>query len=162
MKLAALFSGGKDSTFAVYDSLRKGHEVTSLISVVSKNPESYMFHYPNIRYTQHQAQSMGLNHVFQDTKGEKEKELEDLKKAVSGVKGIEGIIAGGLASKYQYNRIKGVTDSLGLECVVPYWEIDSEEYWRLILQAGFKVMIVGVACEGLDKEWLGRVIDGDA
>jgi len=158
MKLAALHSGGKDSTFAVYDSMKKGHEIKALISIISKNPDSYMFHYPNIRYTKKQAEVMGLNYISQETKGEKEKELKDLKRAIEKVKGIEGIIAGGLASKYQYNRIKSIADALKLETIIPYWNIDAEKYWNLLLAAGFKIMIIGVACEGLGKEWLGKII----
>lgn len=161
MKLAALYSGGKDSTFAIYDSINKGHDITALVSIVSKNPESYMFHFPNIKFTQYQAESMNIPWVSRNTKGEKEKELQDLIKAIEGVKGIDGILAGGLASKYQYNRIKAITDSLDLKCIVPHWETDPEEYWNLILSAGFKVMIIGVACEGLGREWLGRVIDSE-
>lgn len=159
MKLAALYSGGKDSTFAVLDSINKGHEVAKLITMDSRNPESYMFHFPNIKFTRYQAESMGIEQVFKDTKGEKEKELKDLEKAISSVKDIQGLIAGGLASNYQYNRIGAIADMFNLEMIVPYWKIDSEEYWKLILNAGFKVMMIGVACEGLGKEWLGRIVD---
>ncbi len=162
MRLAALYSGGKDSTFAVYDSIKNGHEVKYLISIVSKNPESYMFHYPNIRFTEYQAEAMDIPWVSKTTGGEKEKELQDLKNAIESVtKDVDGLLAGGLASKYQYNRIKGIADSLGLKCIVPYWKIDPEEYWNMILKAGFKVMVIGTACEGLGREWLGRVIDSE-
>jgi len=159
MKLAALYSGGKDSTFAIYGSINKGHDITALVSIVSKNPESYMFHFPNIKFTQYQAESMNIPWVSRTTKGEKEKELQDLVKAIESVKGIDGLLAGGLASKYQYSRIMDIADSLGLKTIVPHWRINPEEYWNMILKAGFKVMIIGVACEGLGREWLGRVID---
>lgn len=159
MKLGALYSGGKDSTFAVYDSMKRGHEVRMLLTMLTKNPESYMFHYPNIRFTQYQGDAMGIPVIFQETKGEKEKELKDLEKGIKRIGGIDGLIAGGLASQYQYNRIGAIAEHMGLEMIVPYWKIDPEKYWRLILDSGFKVMIVGVACEGLGKEWLGRVID---
>jgi diphthine-ammonia ligase len=160
MRLAALFSGGKDSTFAVYDSVRKGHEIKYLVTMASKNPESYMFHYPNIEFTQFQAQSMGFRQVFRETEGVKEKELADLRDALSKIRSeIDGVVAGGLASQYQYDRIKLVAKQLGLQVVVPFWKTDPVKYWELILSSGFEVMIVGVACEGLDKEWLGKIID---
>lgn len=160
MRLAALFSGGKDSTIAVYDSLQKGHQVNWLITMKPKNPESYMFHYPNIDFTSHQAKSMGIPQILQRTKGEKEKELADLELAVSkSVSESDGLIAGGLASNYQRNRIKAIADKFGLEFFSPYWNIDPEEYWNILLDLGFQVMICGVACEGLGKEWLGRIID---
>lgn len=162
MKLAALYSGGKDSTLAIYDSLEKGHSVDYLVTMDSKNPESYMFHYPNIKFTSYQAESMGINQIIGKTKGEKEKELEDLKATIKKAAGIKGLIAGGLASKYQYNRIKSIAESMGLKIIIPYWGIDPETYWKILLGLNFKIMITGVACEGLGKEWLGRVIDAEA
>ena len=50
MRLAALFSGGKDSTLAMHKAM-KGHEVVCLISMISENDASYMFHVPNIHIT---------------------------------------------------------------------------------------------------------------
>ena len=32
----------------------------------------------------------------------------------------------------------------------------------MCLDNGFRVMITAVACEGLDKSWLGRIIDEDS
>ena len=57
MKIAALFSGGKDSIFAMYKAMQEGHEICTLISIDSKNTESYMFHVPNIWITKLQASS---------------------------------------------------------------------------------------------------------
>lgn len=160
MRLLALFSGGKDSTFAIHTSLNQGHSVKYLLSMVSKNPESYMFHYPNIEFTSYQAECMDIPIILSQTKGEKEIEVMDMKKAIERVNNeIDGILAGGLASRYQYNRIRSVAESLGLKTIVPCWNMDAEKYWNSILESGFKVMITGVSCEGLGKEWLGRVID---
>lgn len=163
MKLAALFSGGKDSVFAVHDMQRKKHEIACLITMLPKNPESYMFHYPNLDFTRYQAQSMGIEQIFWKTPGEKEREISDLKEAISSVSDrIDGVIAGGLASRYQHDRIRKVCDSLDLQTFVPYWMIESEKYWRIMLNEGFRVMITGVACEGLGREWLGRIIDRES
>jgi diphthine-ammonia ligase len=163
MEIAALFSGGKDSVMAVWDSIRNGHNVKYLITMISENPESYMFHYPNVECTSQQAASMGIPHIFMNTKGEKEKELEDLRKAVARVRDeVSCLAAGGLASNYQRNRIRAIADAFGLKMLAPFWNMGSSDYWDLILSSGFKVIITGVACEGLGKEWLGRVIDRDS
>lgn len=163
MNIAALFSGGKDSVMAVWDSMRKGHNVKFLITMISENPESYMFHYPNVEFTSQQSESMGIPHIFRNTKGEKEKELEDLKAAVSRVgEDVDCLAAGGLASNYQRNRIRAIADSFGMKVLAPFWDIDSREYWDLILSSGFRVMVTGVSCEGLGKEWLGRIIDRES
>jgi diphthine-ammonia ligase len=163
MRLAALFSGGKDSAFAVLDSMRKGHEIKHLVTIASKNSESYMFHYPNIKFTKYQAEAMGIPQIIRESSGEKEKELQDLKQALADIRGdIDGVVCGGLASNYQYDRIKLIAKQLGLQVVVPFWRIEPERYWELMLSAGFEVMIIGVACDGLGKEWLGRIIDRNA
>jgi len=79
MKVAVLFSGGKDSVYSAYLT-KKENELACLISIFSENPESYMFHTPSIEKTKKQAEVMELPLIIQKTKGEKEEELKDLKK----------------------------------------------------------------------------------
>jgi ABC transporter with metal-binding/Fe-S-binding domain ATP-binding protein len=162
MKVAVLFSGGKDSCLAMYKAMQTGHEVACLISLISKNPESYMFHVPNIKFTKAQAEVIGLPLIQFTTKGEKEKELEDLKNAIIEAKKkfhIEGIVTGALYSEYQASRIQKICADLGLKCVNPLWHSNPEKHWEEILDNGFKVIISGIAAEGLGKEWLGKVIN---
>lgn len=163
MDLAALFSGGKDSCFAVSEVLRKGHTVRYLVTIFPKNPESYMFHYPNIRFTRLQAEALGIKHITRESRGEKERELKDLELALKPIRGkIDGIVAGGMASRYQADRIGKLCRGLGLKFLAPLWGIEPNRYWRMLLKSGFRVMITGVSCQGLGEEWLGRVIDPKA
>lgn len=163
MKVAVLFSGGKDSTFTVYECLRKGYDVKYLVTMIPENPHSYMFHHPNVRLTALQAKSMGIPLVVTETKGEKEKELVDLKKAVNSVKKeVDGIVAGGLASKYQIDRVGKICQGLELKVITPIWGVNPEKYWRMLLAAGFEVVMSSVSCEGLGKAWLGKRIDRKA
>ena len=55
MRLGILFSGGKDSTYATYLAKKFGHEIVCLISIFSKNKDSFMFHTPTINLTKEQA-----------------------------------------------------------------------------------------------------------
>src|SRR5665811_788348 len=96
MRLGVLFSGGKDSTFALHLAAQK-EEVSCLITVVSKNKESYMFHTPNIDVTVLQAEALGLPLVSVVTEGKKEEELVDLEKAIIDAKSkfqIDGVVTG--------------------------------------------------------------------
>ena len=160
MKLAALFSGGKDSTYAMYKAMQV-HEIVCLITIKSENPDSYMFHTPNINLTELQAEALGLPSLSFKTKGEKELELKDLKKAIKQAKDkyhIEGIVTGALKSEYQASRIQRICDSLELKCINPLWQMSQEQEMRDIIKAGFKFMIIRIAAYGLSKEWLGKVI----
>lgn len=162
MKVAVLFSGGKDSTLALYEAIKDGHEICCLVSVIPKNPESYMFHYPNIELTKLQARALGLKIVTKESGGKKESELSDLEGALRSVKRehkIEGVVVGAIASVYQHSRVEKICKRLGLRAVAPLWRKDPEELWESLLGYRFRVIITAVACEGLDESWLGREID---
>jgi ABC transporter with metal-binding/Fe-S-binding domain ATP-binding protein len=164
MKVAVLFSGGKDSTFACYKAMEK-QEVACLITLISKNPESYMFHTPNISLSKVQAEAIGLPLVSAETEGKKEEELKDLRKAMEKAKekyGIEGIVTGAVQSVYQSTRVQNICNSLNLLCFNPLWQVDQRKYMEEFISSGFKAMIVGVFSQPFDESWLGRVIDRKA
>jgi len=162
MKLGILFSGGKDSVYSAYLAKKEGNEIVCLINMVSENKASYMFHTPSIDKAVDQAQAMGINIIVCATKGEKEKELSDLEDAIKeAIKryDIEGLVTGALASNYQAERIQKICDKLKIKCLNPLWKRNVETYWDDLLKENFEVMIIGVASDGLGKEWLGRIVD---
>lgn len=161
MRLGVLFSGGKDSLFACWLAMQK-EEVVCLITVVSKNAESYMFHTPNIGLTALQARAAGLPLVEVTTEGEKEEELADLREAISIARerhGIEGVVTGAILSVYQASRVQRICRELGLWCFNPLWHADQEAYMREVIAAGFRVLVAGVFSYPFDESWLGREID---
>ena len=161
MKAAVLFSGGKDSTMAVYKAIEEGYDVEYLVSMISDNPESYMFHVPNIHITELSSEAMEIPLIKAKTHGVKEKELDDLKGVLNKLKerGIEAIFAGALASEYQKSRIDQLCRDLGLVSNAPLWHIDPKKYMEEIIDSGFEVIIISVSAEGLDESWLGKRID---
>ena len=163
MDVAVLFSGGKDSTMAVYAALDAKEDVKYLLSMKSRNDESYMFHVPNIHITDLLAEALDIPIMSVETDGIKEEELEDLKTAFKNLKdlGVEAIYTGALYSVYQKSRIEKLGSEVGLEIISPYWHVDELEYMRKIVALGFKIMICGVAAWGLDESWLGRIIDDE-
>jgi predicted ATP pyrophosphatase (TIGR00289 family) len=164
MKAAVLFSGGKDSTMAVYKAMEDGNEVKYLFSMISENPHSYMYHVPNIHITELSAQAMDIPLIKGITKGEEEKEVDDLKDALINLKnfGVEAIYSGALYSVYQKSRIDKICKDIGLESIAPLWQRDSEEYMRELIDIGFEIILTGVAAEGLDESWLGRKVDEES
>lgn len=163
MKAAVLFSGGKDSTMAVYNALENGDDVSYLLAVKSANDESYMFHVPNIHLTDLLSEAMDIPIITVETDGIKEAELEDLKDGFEKLKslGVEAIYTGALYSTYQKSRIEKLVAEVGIEAISPYWHVDELEYMRMIVSLGFEVIISGVAAYGLDEKWLGRKIDDE-
>jgi ABC transporter with metal-binding/Fe-S-binding domain ATP-binding protein len=162
MKFAALWSGGKDSAFATYLALRQGHKIKALVTIFPEREDSWMFHFPCIKLTKLQAKAMGIEQIAKRTKGEKEKELEDLKKVLSGMKEIDGIVSGAIASNYQKSRIDKICDELKISHFSPLWQKNQEKVLEEEILAGFEIIITGVFAEGFEKSWLGRKIDDEA
>lgn len=160
MRVAALFSGGKDSAYATLLSLESGWDVSCLVTLSPQNPSSYMFHHPNVWLTKLQAESAGIPHRLVPTSGEKERELQDLKTALSGLD-IDGVVCGAVASEYQKERVDFVCDELGLKSFAPLWHKNEEALAREEAET-LDAIIVSVSADGLGMEWLGRKFDAAA
>lgn len=164
MKVGALFSGGKDSTYAAYLASKRD-ELACLITVFPASDASYMFHFPNLKWTGLQAEVAGVPQVVGRTAGVKEEELSDLKSTLVSAKerfDLGCIYTGALASNYQRSRVERVCSELGLDCISPLWGVDPEKHLRTLLREGFAVQVVSVSALGLDESWLGRVLDDAA
>tara|TARA_Y100000310_G_C20592158_1_gene768640 strand:+ start:720 stop:1328 length:609 start_codon:yes stop_codon:yes gene_type:complete len=162
MKLALLFSGGKDSTYAGYLAKKLNYNITCLISIISKNPDSYMFHTPKITLTSDQAKLMKLPIITKKTLGTKEEELKDLEQAIEQAKEkyqVEGIITGAVESVYQASRVQRICDKLNIECFNPLWQKPQIELLQDLLKNKFEVIITKVAAEGLTEDHLGKTLD---
>ncbi|MBC8495406.1 diphthine--ammonia ligase [archaeon] len=161
VKLGALVSSGKDSIYAAYTMMKQNYEIGCFITLKSKNLDSYMFHTPAIDMVDLQAKAVGVPLIIQETEGEKEVELEDLKKAIKKAKdefGVEGIVTGALFSNYQRERIEKICDSLSLKIFHPLWHINQETEMREVVREGFTFIMCKIAADGLNKSWLNKVI----
>jgi asparagine synthase (glutamine-hydrolysing) len=162
MNCAVLFSGGKDSTYAAYLSKKHGIDLSCLITIISENPESHMFHTPSITKVQKQSEKMNIPLMIQDTKGEKEEELKDLEYVIKKAKTeyeIEGIVTGAVESAYQASRVQKICDNLNLDCFNPLWQKDQFELLNDLIKNNFKIIITGVFAYPLDGSWLGKEIN---
>jgi ABC transporter with metal-binding/Fe-S-binding domain ATP-binding protein len=161
MRLAALYSGGKDSSLALYLAQQMGHDIPYIVSIVPKAGESWIFHVPNINVVPLMAESLGIESVTAETYGSEEDDMRSLKEALSRLD-VEGVITGAVWSDYQWDRMNTVCGELGLKVFSPLWRKDPDTILDELLGAGIKAVIVGCYAEGLDESWLGREIDKEA
>ena len=156
MNVAVLFSGGKDSTYAIYLAKKQGLKVKYLVSLFPEKEDSWMFHSVNIHLTEMLAEAMNIPIITRQTQAEKE--LSDLKNVLKNLE-IDGVVSGAIASEYQKTRIQKICDELKIKSFTPLWGKNQTELLLEIVKAGFEVIIVGVFAEGLDESWLGKKID---
>jgi len=159
MKVVSLFSGGKDSTYAFWYAQMQGWCVEALVTVFPEKSDSWMFHYPSLKWTNLQADAAGIRQVRVPTSGNKELELDDLERALDDLKksmGIEGIVSGAVASEYQRTRLDNLCEGLGLRSFAPLWHKDQAELVHDEIEAGFEAIVTACNALGLDEKWLGR------
>jgi len=158
MKIAVLYSGGKDSTMTVLWCLKKKYNVKYLVTMMPKREDSWMYHTPNIHLTELSAEAIGIPIITKETSGIKEKEVEDLKEVLK-ILDIDTVVCGGIFSNYQKTRFEKVSKELGLKLLTPFWHADPEQFLKETIDLGFDVRIVGVYAAGFDKSWLGKKLD---
>ena len=162
MKLASLFSGGKDSLYSIFLAKKRGHEVKCLLSVFPKSAESHLLHHPNLKWTSLQSKSMQIPQLtVESNSDETNNELisleEILIKSIDKY-GIEGIVHGGIQSQFQKEKFENLCHKLNLKSVTPLWNINPLEYMNELISANFRFIISSVSSGGLDDSWLGKII----
>ncbi len=162
MKLACLFSGGKDSTYAIHLAKKQGHDVVCLLSVFPKSEESHLLHHPNLKWSKLQSESMNVPQliIHSDT-DETSDELIAIEKLLQNAKDqfqIDGLVHGGIKSNFQKEKFETLCLKLNLVCIAPLWEMDPKKYMNELIDSNFDFMMITVSSDGLDDQWLGKLI----
>lgn len=162
MKLAVLFSGGKDSHLAMYKA-SKEHNIVCAITMKSENNFSYMFQSLGFEFTSKQLQAQDIAQHIVLTKGEREDELVDLKRGIKETinkYGVEGVVTGAIQSTYQASRIQKICKELDIWCFNPLWDINRDEMIEELTQQ-FVGVILGVFAYPLNKSFVGVLMNED-
>ena len=173
----SLFSGGKDSSWALYRGLEADLDVSRLLTVHPAG-DSYMYHTPATELAGLAAESIGIELTeispadfgaadVDDAGAQGDAELEPMEAALREIAAADavdlaGVTAGAVESEFQTSRIRAMCDRLGIDLFAPLWQEDPVELAEAMFDAGFEIRIVQVAAYGLDESWLGRRYDADA
>ena len=158
MTVTALVSGGKDSVYAAYLADTQGRAVDELVALRPSDPESMMFHTPNLDLVALQAEAWGKSHRFVPVDGADERaELAALERAIAGPRGW--VVAGAIQSSYQWSRLLDVAGRVGRPVYTPLWRKDPGRVVREEIAAGLDIRLVQLAAEPLGPELLGMRLD---
>jgi len=162
MKVAVLFSGGKDSTYSIYKAKMEGHEVVCIVTIFPQSEESQLLHYPNIQFTKLQSESMNIPQIsikVDSTNPNSEAQtLEEILIKAKEQFEIKGIVHGGILSEFQKKQFENISKNLGITLISPLWKKNEMEYMKNLLDSKFHFMPISVTSDGLDESWLGKEI----
>jgi len=155
VKAVALFSGGKDSLYAVYLAEKQGVTVDHLLTLLPTLPWPSP-HAENVEALKILAESMRKQHTIVDFKKEGAfvEALESLE--------VDALIAGDINVEAHLAGLKDVCNKTGLELLEPIYGRDTSKLFSEIFGLGFKALITGVNLKYLGEEWLGFVISEES
>lgn len=161
VKVAIMYSGGKDSTLALEYALSKGWEVRYLLSVKPTRTDCYLFHYATVEHTSRVSSMLGIKHyLISCSVANAEKEANLIRDFVKKHM-VDALILGGTG--LQETQLKSLQKALlpiGVEVFAAHAGEDHGEVFKKMLDRGYEILISQVASDGLMK-WLGKVITKD-
>ena len=165
MNLAALFSGGKDSTYSIYKAKQMGHDIKCLITVFPKSDNSHLLHFPNIELTKLQSETLKIPQITStsnsDDLSDEMYALEVLIEKARADFQIDGLVHGGISSEFQKKKFEKICKEDNLNIITPLWKTNPKEYMINLLDSNFKFILTSVSSDGLDETWLGKIISID-
>ncbi len=151
MKAVALFSGGKDSLYALHLAEKQGLIVDNLLTLLPSLPWPSP-HSENIEALKLLAESMGKHLIIVDFKRENAF-IETLKSL-----DVDALVAGDINVEAHLVGLQDVCSKTGLKLLEPIYGRDTSELFHEIFSLGFKALITGVKLTNLGEEWLGYII----
>ena len=149
--------------YAIYLAKKLGHSVDVLLTLYPHSSESHLLHYPNIKFTSLQSESMKTPQLIEKiTSDDSKNEFKKLNSLIISAKekySIDGIVHGGILSEYQKDNFSLVCEKNELEIISPLWNKTPESYMEELLYENFEYIISTVSSAGLNDFWLGRIID---
>lgn len=160
------FSGGKDSTLALYKIQNNPeYEVDSLLVTLTEGLDRVSIHGVRYELLQLQSKALGipLREVWipQDCPDETYQEI--MGKAVSEMNadGVTHFAFGDLhlqdVREYREKMLLGT----GINPIFPLWNVPVEEVSREFIDLGFKTVLTCIDMDRLDQTFAGRVYDRD-
>ena len=158
-KYAASWSGGKDSCFACWRAISRGMKVDYLLNFINKDTTRAMSHGLDHKLIALQAQTMGLPIIQREVTWETyESGFKDALKELK-LKGVTGLITGDICLQEHKDWTDRVCGEVGVEAVLPLWNMDTSRLLSDFIDAGFKAIVVSLKTEFFGSEWLGRQLD---
>lgn len=178
LNVAALISGGKDSTYNMMQCVKDGHNIVCLVHMCPPSGieelDSYMYQsvghnsidlyaecmqLPLIRGTiKRKPNNISMEYTAPDHLDEVEDLFEVLQLAVNEFPQIDAVSSGAILSTYQYNRVANICDRLHLVSLAYLWQADQGKLIQEMVDDHVEAVLIKVAAGGLSADNLGKSI----
>ncbi len=162
MDVAILYSGGKDSTFAIQHAIDKGWNIKYLISVKPTRKDCFLFHYATVEHTIELAKMLGIPHFYVKCRvADPVKEANIVKEVVEKNQNkmkIDAVVLGGTGlQETQLKSIQNALMPLKIDAFASHAGEEHDLVMEEMLKRGYEIMVTQIASDGL-KDWLGKKI----
>lgn len=159
---ALSFSGGKDSTFALYKLKEQGIPVVCLITTIWKESGETVAHGDKLERLEQQAKQLGIPLElvvtdFENYTADYKQKLMELKNTYK----LDAIAFGDIYLEGHREWGEELAKSVELAYLYPLWT-KQEEAVKLLydyVAVGFKSKIMKVDEDKLPRDWIGREVD---
>ena len=156
MRLAVLWSGGKDSSLACQKVILQGNDVVVLVTFILDDWPS-LCHPLSIMSLQSQA--LGIPHM---TFKVAEPHKQAYRQAISSLirtKRIQGITSGGIWLEGHRRWVENICAGSGTKVIMPLWNENTEDILDALVSHGYRPIFTCVKEPWFDADWLGRPLD---
>ena len=155
-KIVVSFSGGKDSTLALYRMIREGYKIIGLL-VTFDNQNDSCFHRIPKDILKRISEELEIPLVEVDCSDGKNYE-EEFENALKSLKenGAEICVFGDIDIEAHKKWCLDRCDEAGIKGKFPLWQEDRESLTNEFLDYGFKAVIKKVNLKALTEEFLGK------
>ncbi len=162
MDVAILYSGGKDSTFAIQTAMQKGWNIKYLISIKPTTKECFLFHYATVEQTKDLAKVLQIPHFYEKCRvADPVKEADIVKEIVEGnqkTMKVDAVVLGGTGlQETQLKSIQNALRPLNVDAFASHAGEDHDLVMEQMLKNDYEILITQIASDGL-KDWLGKKI----
>ncbi len=157
-KFVASYSGGKDSTLAIYRAIKAGLEPLSLIITYNKDKNISWFHGIPDKLLKNISNSLNIPIWFIETNGEEY--TKNFEKSLKKAKdlGADVCIFGDIDIEGHLKWCTKRCENVGLEACFPLWKEDRKSIVYEFLESGFVANFTVINNEKLSDRFLGMTM----
>ena len=163
-KILVSWSGGKDSTMALYELLKDGsYEIVALLTTITEDYGRISMHGVREYLLEKQAQSIGFNlekvYITKNASNEEyERKMREILEKYKKI-GVSGVAFGDIFLEDVREYRERNLSKVGMEGIFPIWGKNTKELAQKFIELGFKAITTCVDSKSLDKSFVGRIYD---